>query len=260
MSEIVYPDSYIIYKPNAKGTGGALQLSPGPGVIFLKIAKQLGSERQFDWKQAPTFAIQIADVTAILHGIAKELPQVELFHDAGKSQMTSDNSQKGFKITHSSEYNSYYWSIFRKVAGAQEEADKGHGCSVSPAEMIVIDTLLKYYLPYMLNWQHAKTIDDRNRLSTSPAASGTGGTSQAFPTSVPGNIEDVFPGAEVVTTNEPTAQPSGPDTRLIEILQLAKQKLGATDPNDAKAKAVAHTGLQLTGNNLDIILEKMKAA
>lgn len=262
---IQYPEDYQIYKPNAQGTGGALSLSFGNRGLFLKIARQLGTQRLFDWKPATVLALNLVDVGKILVGL-KEKKETSLFHDAGQSQQAVVKTQKGLKITWSEEYKNYYWELWRKDGETQVKA----GVPVTAEEAVILEELLKWTIPQLLCWQIADTTQDTGRNDqpqAQPQPSNFNRPAPTTPAAAPAvqkpaqpaqkeiGIEDVlaaFPGSEVVT--EKTRE-----EKLMEIMQLSKSKLGAKSAEEAKTKVVEATGLPFVDANIDQILSKLQA-
>lgn len=242
-----YPDDFSIFKPNAQGTGGALALSFSQRGVFLKIARQLGTQRLFDWgkagsgKVATTINLGMADIGQILLALATK-KEVSLFHDSSKFS-SNLGSQKGLKITFNEQYGNFFFELWEK----EGENTKRASLPLTPAEAIQMEYLLKWTLPYLLKWQIVDTSleDSKGNVQAQEASQ------QQMPmeNDVPAAISNVFPGAEVV--------PNTPKTReqkLVQIMQIAKVKLGAVNAEDAKTKVVGYTKLTFIDSNLDSIL------
>lgn len=246
MNEKIYPDDYSIFKPNAQGTGGALALSFSPRGIFLKIARQLGTQRMFDWKPATVIALNLTDISKILAG-QQGKKEVSLFHDAAKSTMATSNAQKGLKITFNEQYGNFFWELWRKEGEVTTKAS----VPVTPEETIIIDVLLRWATPLLLKWHIVDTSSEPSRPQEvpQPAAYAPDEPAQA---PLPAGFDNIFPGAESVS---PT-----PDTReqkLVKIMALAKSKLGATSAEEAKTKVMEFTNLAFIDANLDQILSTL---
>lgn len=236
---IQYADDYQIYKPNQQGTGGALALSFSARGIFLKIAKQLGTQRMFDWKPATILALNLTDISKVLAGLQSK-KETSLFHDASVSSQATSNAQKGLKITWNEQYGNFFWELWRKEGEAKVSA----GVSVSVEEAIVIETLLKWAIPQLLHWQivDTSTAEPRAAGASQPAQ----GAQESY-SDMPAGLDAVFPGAEVV-------QERTKEDKLKEIMQLAKTKLGAVSADDAKQKVMEKTNLPFIDSNLDAII------
>lgn len=240
---IQYPDDYQIYKPNQQGTGGALSLSFSPRGVFLKIARQLGAQRLFDWKQATILSLNLADISKVLSGFQSK-KETSLFHDAGISAQATSNAQKGLKMTWNDQYNNFFWELWQKTG----EEKKSAGVAISTEEAIIIETLLKWTVPFLLHWQLVDTTTAEPRNAGGPSAPVQ---EQGFYSDAPAGVAEVFPGAEIVQTK---------DDKLKIIMEISKTKLGATSAEDAKQKVMEKTGLAFIDSNLDAIISNLSAA
>ena len=83
-----YPNGYAIYKPNQRGSGGAVRLNfnTEKNAIFVEAALQSG-ERQFDWDSKIIMKWGLSDIGAILAALQGRTPEAKLFHktDAASS-------------------------------------------------------------------------------------------------------------------------------------------------------------------------------
>ncbi len=84
---------YEIYKPNKTNTGGAFQfdLNALKESVFLEAASQK-AEHEFDWPNKIVFKLGVVDIGKILAVIEGRKPSCELFHDAAKAKLLSEES------------------------------------------------------------------------------------------------------------------------------------------------------------------------
>ena len=84
---------YEIYKPNKAVTGGAFQfdLNALKESVFVEAASQKG-EQEFDWSNKIVFKLGIADIGKLLAVIEGRKPSCDLFHDAAKAKLLSEES------------------------------------------------------------------------------------------------------------------------------------------------------------------------
>jgi Whirly transcription factor len=142
----VYSNGYTIYKPNQRGTGGAVRfnLNAEKGAIFLEAASQSG-EKQFDWDQKIIMKWGLSDIGAALATLQGRTAQAKLFHKTEKASST-------FELTFRDdpERAPYALTITR-----QEEADKSLrkvSIPLTHAEAAVLEVALRTATNRILGW------------------------------------------------------------------------------------------------------------
>jgi len=141
-----YSNGYAIYKPNQRGTGGAVRfnLNAEKGAVFVEAAAQSG-ERQFDWDSKIIMKWGLSDIGAALATLQGRTPQAKLFH---KTEKASSACELTFRDD--PERAPYALMISR-----QEEADKSLRKVAIPlthAEAAVLDTALRTATARILGW------------------------------------------------------------------------------------------------------------
>lgn len=243
------PLSYQLYKPTQAGTGGALALSYSYSEhyqslsVYLKIAKQMGTERTFDWKNATVIMLGMNDIAGLLNTI-RTRAELKLFHDSSKVSKAIRPSQKTLNVTFNDQYNNFYFQIGRKELGEGGQAINV-GCPVTMGEAAIIETLLQWVLPFLLKWDQVKP--------------GVGGRSSFEESNVPSFMletdeEEPFPGKAPVN---PPAMPTAPteltkEQKIERIKELAVLKLGASR-EDAEKRVMEETKMAFIDSNIDAI-------
>lgn len=245
------PLSYQLYKPTQSGTGGALALSYSYSShyqslsVYLKIAKQMGSERVFDWKNATVIMLGMNDIAGLINAIRTK-SELKLFHDSSKVSKAIRPSQKTLNVTYNNEYNNFYFQIGRKEL--QEGGQSVNvGCPVTLGEAAIIETLLQWVLPYLLKWDQVKP----------GASSGSAFEQEDVPSFMIGDEseDEPFPGrAPVNPPSMPAPSFSSLDTaqKIERIKELAVLKLGASR-EEAEKKVMEETKMAFIESNLDAI-------
>ena len=141
-----YANSYPIYKPNSRGSGGVMrfQLNAEKGALFVDAAPQSG-ERQFDWEAKITMKWGLADIGSALAVLQGRQPQAKLFHKTDKASSTFELS-----LRDDPERAPYMLAISR-----QETADKSLRKVAIPmthAEAAILETLLRISVTRILAW------------------------------------------------------------------------------------------------------------
>lgn len=141
-----YPNNYTIYKPNQRGSGGALRfgLSVEKSAVFLEAASQCG-EKQFDWEQKIIMKWGLADIGAVLATLNGRTPQTKLFH---KTQKASSTLELTFRDDPARA--PYMLSVSR-----QETADKSLRKVALPlthAEVSILDAALRVATVRIIGW------------------------------------------------------------------------------------------------------------
>lgn len=242
------PLSYQLYKPTQAGTGGALALSYSYSShyqslsVYLKIAKQMGSERSFDWQNATVIMLGMNDIAGLLNAI-RTRTELKLFHDSSKVSKAIRPSQKTLNVTYNEQYNNFYFQIGRKelTEGGQTV---NVGCPVTLGEAAIIETLLRWVLPYLLKW-------DQVRPGTS---SNNSFESSEVPSFMLGDETEDLPFVE-----KTPSVPTGPsfaslstEQKTERIKELAVLKLGASR-EDAEKRVMEETKMAFIESNLDAI-------
>lgn len=141
-----YPKNYTIYKPNQRGTGGAVRfgLSVEKSAVFLEAASQCG-EKQFDWDQKIIMKWGLADIGAVLAALSGRTPQAKLFHKTEKASSTLELSFRDDPA-----HAPYMLSVSR-----QETADKSLRRVALPlthAEVSVLEAALRVATVRIVGW------------------------------------------------------------------------------------------------------------
>lgn len=262
----IYSESYQLYKPNAQGTGGGFSLSYSRTGLYVKIAKQIGTERRFDWEHATVFKLDFADIAQILAAIESKT-KADLFHDASKFQGARLPVQKGLTVQYNEQYHGFYWSLWRK----EGEQTISAGSAVSLGETQIIVTLLRWVLPYMLKWNIVSPAEaSTGEMEYSSGEYGDSGTNAgvrtaSFATTPPPQMptSSTTPSDLLSTAQNIFGTPTevgNVTEKVAELVQLAKTKLGATNAEDAKLKLIDKTKLAFVEANLDAMLIIMRGA
>lgn len=84
-----YSNDYTIYKPNQRGSGGAIRFSLNvqKAAMFIDAAAQSG-EKQFDWDSKIIMKWGLSDIGAVLALLQHRTAEAKLFHKAEKSTST----------------------------------------------------------------------------------------------------------------------------------------------------------------------------
>lgn len=249
---MIYPDAFQLYKPNKEGTGGSFSLSYSPTGLFVKIAKQIGTERKFDWPSATIIKLGLADIASILAGIQQQ-GKIELFHDAGKFAGAKNPVQKGLNIQFNEQYGNFYWSLWRK----EGENTISAGVNITAGETAIIASLLRWVLPYMLRWDIVKAKEDGEDGGNYSNNNEEVSVDEPFP-SGPMKYENTKLDPLLSAADEVFGAPQSMEEKVAEILKLAKTKLGAVSAEDAKKKVMEHTGKAFIAANIDSILSAMR--
>lgn len=81
-----YSNDYTIYKPNQRGSGGAIRfsLNAEKEAIFISAAAQSG-EKQFDWDNKIIMKWGLSDIGAVLALLQNRTTEAKLFHKSEKA-------------------------------------------------------------------------------------------------------------------------------------------------------------------------------
>lgn len=87
--------SYTIYKPNNRGSGGAVRfsLNAAKKAVFIEAANQSGN-RQFDWENKIIMKWGLADLGSILAGLQGREPKTKLFHKTEKANSAASLNRR----------------------------------------------------------------------------------------------------------------------------------------------------------------------
>lgn len=141
-----FPKDHAIYKPNSRGSGGAVrwQLNRDKGALFLEAARQSG-ERQFDWERKIIMKWGMADIGQVLAVLQGRQPQAKVFHQAERANSAFDLSRRD-----DPDKAPYVFSVSR-----QEAADKTV-CKVTipltHGEVALLETVLRTAVTRLLGW------------------------------------------------------------------------------------------------------------
>lgn len=259
MNEVIFPEPFKIYKKNQQGTGGALDLSVSKIGLFLTIAKQAPNpQKPFDWDNAPAILkLDLVDIGKILQ-VFRAKDKLSIFHDAGKFYGTPPR-QRGLNIEYNAQYNSFYWSIWKK----ENEQTSSAGVIVTAGETLVIESLLNFVIPRMLRWEQTDFPPrDRETKSGLPTRTAREETTFDDRSDIPFSDEP-FPTEQRTPSNQSTPAPVPgalrsltKDEKIQKIIDIAMAKLGAT-PDNARLKVMEVTGVPFTDANTDAIFAAM---
>lgn len=262
---VFYATEYSVYKPTQNGNGGVLTITFNQKGLLLKIAKQNpGAARSFDWQNATTFMIGMADIAQLVDAITTK-GKVDLFHDSSKAAGSKSAFQKGLSVAFNQQYNSFFWSLRRTQEGQTTNA----GCPTSVGEAMVIRELLLWAVPRLLEWDKIQIaggeefVQQANSQSQEYQGDGTSNLLSEMK-------KDPFWGVSE-TPEEPAraassdAQPaqtqqtlaSSPDP-LARIIELAKSKFNAQNDDEAKMKAMEVTNMPLTPQHYANIIAELE--
>ena len=141
-----YSNGYTIYKPNQRGTGGAVRfnLNAEKGAVFVEAAAQSG-ERQFDWDSKVIMKWSLADIGATLATLQGRLPQAKLFHKTEKASSAFE-----LILRDDPERAPYGMTVSR-----QEGADKSLrkvSIPLTHAEAAVLEAALRVATERIIGW------------------------------------------------------------------------------------------------------------
>lgn len=140
------PTDYTIYKPNSRGSGGAIRfgLNRAKASLFVEAAAQSG-EKQFDWERKIIMKWNLTDLGSALAGLQGRIPQAKLFHQ-------SEKANSAFELTRQEDPDRapYLLSISR-----QDSTDKSLRkvtLPLSHGEAAVLESVLHAAAPRLLGW------------------------------------------------------------------------------------------------------------
>jgi hypothetical protein len=137
---------HTLYKPNSRGTGGAVRfgINPAKAALFVDAAMQSG-ERQFDWERKITMKWNLADIGQVLAILEGRQTQAKLFHQSEKS-----NSACEVTLRDDAERPPYLLTLSR-----QDNADKQVrkvAIPMSHGEAAVLAAALRGAVTRLLRW------------------------------------------------------------------------------------------------------------
>lgn len=141
-----YSNGYTIYKPNQRGTGGAVRfnLNAEKGAVFVEAASQSG-DKQFDWDAKIIMKWGLSDIGAALATLQGRTPQAKLFH---KTERASSAVELTFRDD--PERAPYSLTVSR-----QENEDKSLrkvSIPLTHSEAAVLETALRAATTRILGW------------------------------------------------------------------------------------------------------------
>jgi hypothetical protein len=141
-----YSNDYTIYKPNPRGSGGAIRfnLNADKGAMFLDAAPQSG-EKQFDWENKIIMKWGLSDIGVVLALLQNRTADAKLFHKTEKATST-------FELTLRNEPDRapYMLSISR-----QETADKSLrkvSIPMTQPEAAILEVALRIATSRIIGW------------------------------------------------------------------------------------------------------------
>lgn len=141
------PPAYTIYKPNSRGSGGAVSfsLNSGKGAVFVEAANQKG-ERQFDWENKIIMKWGLSDLGSILSGLRGRQPQVKLFHQTERS-----NSACALNARENPEQGAPFLFTISRQESADRQVRKV-AVTLSESEAAILETALEHAILRILAW------------------------------------------------------------------------------------------------------------
>lgn len=141
-----YSNDYAIYKPNPRGSGGAIRfnLNADKGAIFLDAAVQNG-EKQFDWENKIIMKWGLSDIGAVLALLQNRTTEAKLFHKSEKATSTFE-----LVLRNEPERAPYMLSISR-----QEIADKSLrkvSIPMTHPEAAILEVALRIATSRIIGW------------------------------------------------------------------------------------------------------------
>lgn len=141
-----YTNDYAIYKPNQRGSGGAIRfnLNADKGAIFLDAAAQSG-EKQFDWDNKIIMKWGLSDIGVVLALLQGRTSEAKLFHKTEKATSTFE-----LKPNEDPERAPYLLTISR-----QETADKSLrkvSLPVTHPEASILEVALRIATSRIIGW------------------------------------------------------------------------------------------------------------
>ena len=159
------PIQYKLYK-GVTGKFGALRMNlkkpytnddfkKKEGVIFVEMVPSIG-RNVYDWEnQKITMALSLADIPKIIlylrspkHQVFKSKGKLQLLHDRGAGTHTKGEHVTSLEISKQDDRDNFFFSMYQNSKGKTTRAQ----VTVSPAEAIVIGSLLQAAIPTILAW------------------------------------------------------------------------------------------------------------
>jgi hypothetical protein len=163
--EFKMPIQYKIYK-GVKGKLGAIRINfkrpytnPDPkkkeGIVFIEMVPAI-APNVYDWEnQKMIMALSLADIPKIIlylrnpkHQVFKNKNKLMLLHDRGAGTHLKGNHLTTLEVSKDDNMDSFMFAMYQNV----NDNKKSARVTVSPAEAIVIGTLLQSAIPAMLSW------------------------------------------------------------------------------------------------------------
>ena len=137
---------YTIYKPNSRGTGGAVRfsLNRAKASVFVEAANQAG-DKQFDWDQKIIMKWGLPDLGAVLAGLHGRTPQTKLFHQSEKA-----NSACTLTAAESAEQAPFLLTVSRQQS--EDKTLRKVSVPLTNAEVAVLETAFRAAISRLLGW------------------------------------------------------------------------------------------------------------
>jgi hypothetical protein len=141
-----YTNDYAIYKPNQRGSGGAIRfnLNADKGAIFLDAASQSG-EKQFDWDNKIIMKWGLSDIGSVLALLQNRTTEAKLFHKTEKATST-------FELTLRDEPDRAPYMLY---VSRQEIADKALrkvSIPMTHPEAAILEVALRIATSRIIGW------------------------------------------------------------------------------------------------------------
>jgi hypothetical protein len=141
-----YSNDYAIYKPNPRGSGGAVRfnLNAEKGAMFIDAAAQSG-EKQFDWENKIIMKWGLPDIGTVLALLQNRTTEAKLFHKTEKATSTFE-----LKPNEDPDRAPYLLMISR-----QEISDKSLrkvSIPVTHSEAALLEVALRIATSRMIGW------------------------------------------------------------------------------------------------------------
>lgn len=158
-----YAKGYQIYKPNAKGTGGAMDLGFSQSGLWLSVAKQIGTDRKFGWKGKLLMKLGVVDAGKLIDIIKKKYKagptgagkEATIFHSTGNT----NSKILSLVWAETEQYSGFYMAIFSKNGAVSAKA----GVALTEIEANTLVVLLEYAIPKMLMWDQVACVEQEKK-------------------------------------------------------------------------------------------------
>lgn len=141
-----YASDYTIYKPNSRGTGGAVRfgLNRAKASLFVEAAAQSG-EKQFNWEQKIIMKWNLTDLGTVLAALQGRIPQAKLFHQ-------SEKANSAFDLTRQDDPDRAPYLLSMSRQDATDKSLRKVTLPLSHGEAAALESVLHAAAPRLLGW------------------------------------------------------------------------------------------------------------